>query len=106
MEYLSTTSLANELDLKPNELFDKLKSLQWIERKSEKWVLTELGKKKGGQIKTSQKYGEYIVWPEDLTIEDSTNQSKSKLLNATTIGKHFKISSQRLNLILSVLVKM
>lgn len=104
MEFLSTTSLANELDIKPSDLFDKLKGLGWIERKNDKWTLTDLGKQKGGQIRTSQKYGEFIVWPENISVDNGQqSKGKPKLLNATAIGKHFDISSQRLNLILSEL---
>lgn len=104
MEFLSTTALANELDIPANELFNKLKSLNWIDRKNDKWALTDLGKQKGGQIKSSPKYGDYIVWPEHISIEQNNNsQTKSKLLNATTIGKEFGVSNQRLNLILSEL---
>ncbi|MBY0478980.1 MAG: hypothetical protein K2Q24_15135 [Chitinophagaceae bacterium] len=40
MEYLSTTSLAYELGIPTNELFSKLKSLGWIDRKNDKWILT------------------------------------------------------------------
>ncbi len=29
MDYISTTALANEFDMKPADLFDKLKSLGW-----------------------------------------------------------------------------
>jgi len=103
MEYLSTTSLANELDVPTNELFNKLKSIGWIDRKADKWVLTELGIEKGGQTRTNPKYGEFIVWPENISLNNIQSKSKSQLLNATTIGKHYNISSQRLNLILSEL---
>jgi hypothetical protein len=103
MEYLSTTSLANELDIKSNELFDKFKNLGWIERRNDKWTLTDLGKKNGGQTRTNPNYGEYIVWPENISIESGQNTEKPKLINATSLGKQFNISSQRLNLILSEL---
>jgi hypothetical protein len=89
--------------MKASDLFDKLKTLGWIERSKDKWVLTEIGKNKGGQTRSNPKYGEYIVWPENLSIDGNGVKDKSKLLNATTIGKHFNISSQRLNLILSEL---
>jgi hypothetical protein len=102
MEFLSTSSLANELDVPANELFSKLKSNGWIDRKNDKWVLTDLGKQKGGQTRTNPKFGDYIVWPENISIEN-TNGTKAKRLNATAIGKHFDVSSQRLNLILSEL---
>lgn len=101
MEYISTSALANELDIKSNELFDKLKTLGWIERKSDKWILTALGKQKGGQTRSNPKFGEYIVWPENISIDNGHQKEKSKLLNATAIGKHFDVTSQRLNLILS-----
>jgi hypothetical protein len=105
MDYISTTSLANELDKKPADLFDKLKTLGWIERKNDKWVLTDLGKQKGGQTRTNPKFGEFIVWPENISIDSGQQQQtgKPKLLNATAIGKNFNISSQRLNLIFSEL---
>jgi len=104
MDYISTTSLANELDKKPADLFDKLKTLGWIERKNDKWILTELGKQKGGQMRANPKFGEFIVWPENISLDSEQHPTnKPKFLNATAIGKHFNISSQRLNLILSEL---
>jgi len=80
-----------------------LKTLGWIERKNDKWTLTDLGKQKGGQTRTSQKFGEYIVWPENISIDNGQQKEKPKLLNATAIGKYFDISSQRLNLLLNEL---
>lgn len=105
MEYISTTSLANELEIKPADLFQKLKSLSWIERKSDKWVLTELGKQKGGQTRTNPKFGEFIVWPENISFDnDKTSvKPKSKLLNATALGEYFKTSNKRINLLLNEL---
>lgn len=103
MEYISTSTLANELGIKSGDLFDKLKSLGWIERKNEKWTLTALGKQKGGQTRTSTKFGEFIVWPENISIDNGPERSKGNLVNATTLGKHFNISSQRLNLLINEL---
>ena len=105
MNYISTTSLANELDIKPNELFEKLKGLGWIVKKSDKWILTDDGKQKGGQTRISPKFGEFIVWPENISIDNTSEQLKTKLklLNATAIGEHFKISNKRLNLLLNEL---
>ncbi|MBK0384291.1 hypothetical protein I5M32_15090 [Pedobacter sp. SD-b] len=103
MEYISTSALANELDIKSTDLFDKLKTFGWIERKNEKWVLTELGKQKGGQTRNNPKFGEFVVWPENISLDGGQQKEKPKLLNATTIGKHFDISSQRLNLLLNEL---
>jgi len=101
MEYISTSALANELNINSTDLFDKLKTLGWIERKNDKWVLTDLGKQKGGQTRNNSKFGEFVVWPENISLDGGQQKEKPKFLNATAIGKHFNISSQRLNLILS-----
>jgi len=101
MKYISTSALANELDIKSSDLFDNLKILGWIERSNDKWILTDIGKQKGGQTKNNTKFGEYIVWPDNISIDNGQQKEKPKFLNATAIGKHFNISSQRLNLILS-----
>ncbi len=103
MKYISTSALAVELEMKSSELFEDLKALGWLDRENDKWVLTELGKKKGGQTRTNPKFGDYVVWPEDIYIDKIQQKEKPKLLNATAIGKHFDISSQRLNLIFSEL---
>lgn len=103
MEYISTSALANELDIKSADLFDKLKTLGWIERINDKWVLTDIGKQKGGQTRNNPKFGEFVVWPENISLDGGQQKEKPKLLNATAIGKHFDISSQRLNLIFSEL---
>lgn len=101
MEYISTSALAKELDIKSSDLFDKLKALGWVKRKNDKWTLTNLGKENGGQTRTVPKIGEFVVWPENISIDSEQQKEKSKFLNATAIGKHFNVSSQRLNLILS-----
>ncbi|HLF64011.1 MAG TPA: hypothetical protein VI603_09665 [Saprospiraceae bacterium] len=101
MEYISTSALANERDIKSSDLFDRLKTLGWIERKNDKWTLTDLGKQKGGQTRNNPNYGDFIVWPENISIDSGQNKERPRLLNATAIGKHFNVSSQRLNLILS-----
>jgi len=121
--------LATKFDIKSNDLFEKLKTKGLIERKSDKWILTNLGKQSGVQIRNSPKFGEYIVWPENLSInnseagfpilnsignflqesmltmdmvlEDVGLKEKSKLINASAIGKQFNISPQRLNLVFS-----
>ena len=103
MEYISTSALATELDIKSSDLFAKLKTLGWIDRSNDKWVLTDLGKQKGGQTRTNPKYGEYIVWPENITIGNEPTKENIKFINSTVIGSHFNVSNQRMNLIFSEL---
>mgnify|MGYP000134069930 CR=1 FL=1 len=96
-----TTALANENDIKPSDLFDKFKILGWIERKGDKWALTENGRQKGGQTRTNPTYGEYIVWPSNISWDNNQVKQTGRLLNATALGKYFNISSQRFNLLLN-----
>lgn len=103
MEYISTSSLANELDIKSSELFDKLKGLGWLEKKNDKWVLTDLGKQKGGQTRTNPKFGEYVVWPENILFSSGNSKDKKGFLSSSAIGEHFNISGQRMNLVLAEL---
>lgn len=103
MEYISTSSLANEMDIKPSELFDKFKTLGWLDKKNDKWVLTDLGKQHGGQTRTSSKFGEYVVWPENISFTPGNSKDKKGFLSSTVIGEHFKISGQRMNLVLAEL---
>lgn len=101
MEYISTTSLANELDIKSSELFDKFLALGWIEIKKDRRVLTELGRQKGGQMRNHPKFGDYIAWPENISFDIEQQNNKSKFITATTLGKHFNISSHRFNLLIN-----
>jgi hypothetical protein len=103
MEYISTSSLANEMDIKASELFDKFKTLGWLEKKNDKWVLTDLGKKHGGQTRTNPKFGEYVVWPENVFLSLGNSKDKKNFLSSTVVGEHFNISGQRMNLVLAEL---
>ncbi len=103
MEYFSTTKLASVHDISRDDLFQKLKDLGLVDRKNNKWNLTKLGEQKGGQIRKTTEGDEFIAWPENLSIDDFGKESSTKLLNATAIGKHFNVSNQRINLILSEL---
>ncbi len=104
MDYISTTALASELDIKPAELFNKLKEFGWIEKKNDKWTLTEVGKQKGGQTRTNPKFGEFVVWPENITLNSVQPQTDTqRYLSSTALSKHFDVSAQRINLILSEL---
>lgn len=103
MEFLSTTTLAEIIGISSKELFYKLKDAGLVDRKNDKWILTDKGKNTGGQTRYNPKYGEYIVWPESIFDDKKDSKNNPKLINATAIGRHFIISNQRLNLILSEL---
>lgn len=67
-KFLSKTALAKELNISSKELDYKFEKLNWIQKKNDEWVLTNLGKSKGAQTKMGQ-HGEYIAWPETIIFE-------------------------------------
>lgn len=99
MKYVSTSKLAQIRDLDSRELFNQLKSKGWIYKKDDQWHLTKDGRVAGGETKYNPKFGEYVVWPINLNIEQEVDSQS--LLNATKIGEHFKISNRKVNLYLS-----
>lgn len=64
-KFLSATALSKELGISAKELQFKFEKLKWIEKKNDEWVLTNIGKNKGAEIKKGQ-YGDYIAYPESV----------------------------------------
>ncbi len=67
-KFLSATALSKELGISAKDLQYKFEKLKWIEKKNDEWVLTNIGKSKGAEIKKGQ-YGEYIAYPETAINE-------------------------------------
>lgn len=105
---LSTTQLAKQRGKTPNELFAQLSEQGLLKKDNEQWVLTEAGERLGG-VHLNGKYGQYAAWPEDVDFGQSDcsvplmGKSNDKLITATTIGKHFELSANKMNYILSEL---
>ncbi len=97
---ISTTALAKKINITSKEMFVQLVNLGLIEKKGEVWSLTNEGVSKGGKFVTSEKFGKYITWPENLSISIMPNE---KLLSSTSIGKKFNLSANRTNFLLSEL---
>lgn len=68
LKFLSATALSKEIGISIKDLNSKFEKLKWIERNNEGWLVTDLGKTKGAQIKKGQ-YGDYIAWPENIINE-------------------------------------
>jgi hypothetical protein len=105
MKQISTTTLSKFLNITTKELFAYLLKCNLILRKDQSWVLTSEGEKKGGTYRESQKYGRYIVWPENINLkmpQTISNKSK-KLINTIDIGRKFKLPTNKINLIFSKL---
>jgi len=106
---ISTTQLAKKRGIVQTELFIQLSNQGLMRKDDDKWVLTLAGEQLGG-VHLSGKYGQYVAWPEDVDFEVSPKTpnavlgaSSQKLITATAIGKHFDISSKKMNYVLSEL---
>ena len=63
---LSTTALAQKLNIPVQQLFATLQDYGWILRSGKTWTLTPKGEYEGGSYRTSKRYGRYILWPAQL----------------------------------------
>ena len=104
---LSTSALAKKLAMPSKQLFQQLVDADLLQRHDDAWQLTAAGTALGGEQKNHPKYGNYVAWPESLTLEKikqfESHSEKSKNLTATQIGKHFQASANKINFILSEL---
>lgn len=96
---ISTTALSKKFNISAKEMFARLLQLGLIEQKGDVWSLTDHGVKVGGKFINSKQYGKYIIWPENINL----NISNENLITATAIGKHFGLSANKINYILSEL---
>lgn len=107
MDKVSTTALSKLRAISSKELFLQLENAGWIARLGQNWELTASGREQGGEVKKSEKFGSYIVWPAQLKIQGGdvavVPYSKSELLSATNIAQLVAISSRQVNALLSEL---
>lgn len=101
LKKISTSVLSKKLNVTSKELFEILNELNLIYKENGKWCLTQQGLDNGGEITNHPKFGEYVVWPPDLDPDKIIDTNKQNLVNATTIGKAFDLTSRRINLILA-----
>tara|TARA_R110002072_G_scaffold3149_10_gene23553 strand:- start:11650 stop:12528 length:879 start_codon:yes stop_codon:yes gene_type:complete len=99
MKKISATALAKANELQKVEVDNLLKDKGYISQDDEGWQLTSAGKQAGGEVKESDKFGKYIIWPEDILQEEAIG----KVITARIIAQHFGISSLKINPILSEL---
>ena len=65
---LSTSRLAKKLGLKTQELTDHLVHLGAIEISDGQKQITPLGRRLGGELRVSARFGPYFLWPEALPL--------------------------------------
>lgn len=100
-EKLSTSALAKKRGIEAKQLFQELKLAGYINRFEDKWILTEIGEKFGGEYIEHTKFGRFIVWPENLLID--TAASAGQTLSATQLGERLKLPAKKVNQLLSEL---
>jgi len=98
-ERISTSQLAKRLHTPTKRLFTSLLEAGLVLRHEERWVLTDGGRKAGGEYRESQRYGRYIVWPADIPMPGV--EPDGKLLNATALGEALELPARRVNQVLS-----
>ena len=87
---LSTSALAKRLRLPIQQLFGTLRDYGWIERLNDQWALTSKGTLHGGSYRDSDRFGRYIVWPEDLISHPMIESIESdQRLSTGSLSKHF-----------------
>lgn len=100
-EKISTTALAKLRDTSAKQLFNVLKTAGYVNRHNDTWILTEIGKKFGGEYVQHTQYGQFIVWPENLLID--TRSTSGKALSATQLGQRFSLNAKKINQLLQEL---
>lgn len=98
---LSTTALAKLRNSEPRDLFSQLERYGYIVRYEDKWVLTDLGEKFGGEYAEHTKYGQFVVWPENLLID--TAISAGQKFTATQLGEKLGLNAKKINQLLNEL---
>ncbi|MGF1722458.1 glycerol kinase [Vibrio kyushuensis] len=98
---LSTSALAKLKSLDSKLLFSDLQKAGYINRFEDKWILTQIGVKFGGEYLEHPKFGAYIVWPKNLLID--LDSYTGEPLSSTDIGEKFQLSAKKINQLLSEL---
>lgn len=101
MKLISTSALAKERGVETRDLFVELSSRGWIYKKDDQWHLTKEGKMAGGEMSYNPKFGEYVVWPANIDLNQSPQSDQT--LSSTKIGQEFGLTAQRINSMLSEL---
>jgi hypothetical protein len=70
---LSTSRLAKKLGLKTQELTDHLVHLGAIEINEGRKQITPLGRRLGGELRISARFGPYFLWPEALPLAKTSS---------------------------------
>lgn len=103
MKKISTSALARKLNIEGKELFKLFEEKGFIFRNEDHWELTEKGYETWAEMKTTPKFGTYIVWDENCDPYEFLDIKKVEFISASVIAETFNTSARRMNQILSEL---
>ncbi len=92
---ISTSALAKRLAIPSKDLFQRFERAGYLMRADNQWVLTALGIAAGGETTLHEKYGRYVVWPEELELADP-----SELISARDLASKLQVSEYELQQLL------
>jgi len=101
IKQLSTTALAKKLSMSKHQLDEMLLAVKYIVKDENSYKLTDLGIENSGAIKTHAKFGEYIVWNENIEIPNKLITQGKEFFSSTKIASKYNLSARKINLILS-----
>jgi hypothetical protein len=96
----STSRLAKELGLEAKQVFAALQKHAWLVREDEQWRLTDEGKAQGGDYQQSEKFGEFVTWPESFTEHAMFSSILPQSLTASRMGQEYGLSGKLVNALL------
>ncbi len=98
---ISTSALAKKMSISKYKLDELLVAAKYIIRDGNKYKLTQLGIENSGALKNHAKFGEYIVWDENINIPNKLVTQGKEYYSSTKIASKHKLSAKKINLILS-----
>ena len=101
IKQISTSALAKKLSISKHQLDELLLAVKYIIKDEKGYKLTDLGIQNSGAIKNHAKFGEYIVWNENIEIPNKLITQGKEFFSSTKIANKYNLSARKINLILS-----
>ncbi len=101
--YFSRSALAEKLDISLKELTQLMIEAGWILQEGKVWKLTAKGEFEGGIYRQSQKYGQYIVWPEAVLVHPILRGTEQTSVHVTLLAKSVNLPARLFNRLLAEL---
>lgn len=104
-EKLSASQLAKRANVQVKEVYQFLVEKEFVAKNGDAWGLTDAGKAAGGEEKTSNRFGTYLVWPKAIRNRKVKKDSgvNPVLLSSTKLGGKYALAPNRINRIFNEL---